>query len=262
MAAGLQFSRPCASSCRMTMGSTVRVLRRWLRRRRSSVRSRLSLRMSNGHPPATPSRPRVRSTIGRRTSMACRRIGWMARRPTAWRSGPGTLAAAKQAALLDVRGIALSAPAWRRARLQPLQTLAAACAADADPRRRSASRQRQLSPRAARAVLDPRLGARLRREDRPDKRSPGPRSLLVHRATHRRRRRRHGPLGGGAGMDLDYAAASRPHGRTRPQSRMRIPPARRSGSGDSVAFHLVARSRADRAGRRGLKRPRCCPLTT
>jgi 5'/3'-nucleotidase SurE len=96
-----------------------------------------------------------------------------------WHSG--TLAAAKQAVLLGIRGVALSAPVTDETTdLHGPRTVARAGSRKAPSSRGATARQRQLPEGAARRLLD-RAGRRpVQRQGRPGHRSDGSRALLVH----------------------------------------------------------------------------------
>ena len=116
-----------------------------------------------------------------------------------WHSG--TLAAAKQAALLGLRGIAFSTPTggsepdfarlrpWVRRVLQLLFPETSLCLVNVN-----------LPPEPAGAVLDAAVGAALRRPGGAGPGPDGPGALLVHRGAGGGGGGRNGPLGGGAGL--------------------------------------------------------------
>ena len=103
-------------------------------------------------------------------------------------------------------GIALSTPTGVRARLRPLTPRRAARAGAAHPGDVAHSRQRQPSPRADRALLDPTVGAALRRPRGPGRRPDGPQALLDHGGAGGRSGGRDGPVGGGAGAGVHHSA--------------------------------------------------------
>ena len=125
-----------------------------------------------------------------------------------WHSG--TVAAAKQAALLGIRGIALSAPSGAEPDFEPykpwLRRVLQLLIHDV-----SLPLVNVNSPASsAGAGVDARLGAEVRRTDRADQGPAGPRALLVHGDAARGSGRRHRSMGDGAGLGLDHAAAPRP----------------------------------------------------
>ena len=123
-----------------------------------------------------------------------------------WHSG--TLAAAKQAVLLGLRGIAFSAPAglerfdelkpWMHRVLDALLPLTGTAAGEREPAARAAG------------LIWTRVSVRqVRRRDRADEGSARPRDVLVQRYAAVGRRGRHRSMGGRATLGLDDAAQSR-----------------------------------------------------
>ena len=126
-----------------------------------------------------------------------------------WHSG--TLAAAKQASLLGMRGIALSAPAKCEPDYDPFKPWIREVLGTLLPNRALRLVNVNL-PRDPRGMLWTRTS--VRQYDGkivPDAGSDGARALLVHGQAAAGRRRRHRSLGAGTALDIDHAAASRSH---------------------------------------------------
>ena len=125
-----------------------------------------------------------------------------------WHSG--TLAAAKQATLLGIRGIALSAPASdEEPDFEPL-SLDRQGARDALSTSAAPDSSTSTSPETRRHSLDRPSSRPYDGKVVPGQRPDGPRALLVHRRALERHRRE--PISGRSDTArLDHAAAARPH---------------------------------------------------
>ncbi len=130
-----------------------------------------------------------------------------------WHSG--TLAAAKQATLFGLRGIALSTPSARRGGGEPDFDALAPHVEEVLGRllgdHGGAAPQRQRAGFPARNDVDAPGGPPLRRTHRPGRGSHGPAPFLVHGRADRGDRAGNGPVGDGARLYLSHAAQRRPH---------------------------------------------------
>ncbi len=158
-----------------------------------------------------------------------------------WHSG--TLAAAKQAVLLGIRGVALSVPAGVDQDFEPVKPWIRRVLEIVIAESSLSLINVNLPARAARPVVDPSVGAAVRRAHRPHQGSVRPRSLLVYGEAARTGRGRHRSLGGGAELDLHDAAEARPHRRGAAQLGRTAPSARPRSRCRNVALTIVVGGR-------------------
>ena len=165
-----------------------------------------------------------------------------------WHSG--TLAAAKQAVLLGLRGVALSVPAGIDQDFEPVKPWVRRVLeiVIAEP---SISLVNVNLPRQPRGLLWTRVSVRqYRRTHRSCDGSAGPSPLLVHGEAAGGGRRRYRSLGRGAELDLAHTVEARSDGRGTTERCRATPAAGSRACRGNVAADIVFRSGEGGSGRR------------
>ena len=167
-----------------------------------------------------------------------------------WHSG--TLAAAKQAVLLGLRGVALSIPAGADQDLGPFKPWIVRVLQTMLDEPALALVNVNL-PRAPRGMLWTNVSVRqYRRAHRAHETSPGTRTLLVYGDAARRCRRRHRPVGRGTALDFADAAEAGFDRRSPVACRDCAPSAGPRARGRDFVPDLVRAGRGRRSRRRSL----------